>query len=162
MSDQRLNYIAASPEGFKAMLAIETHCSATVDHTLLHLIKLRASQINGCAYCIDMHWKDARADGLPEDRLYALSAWRESTLYSDKERAALAWTEALTLVAVAHATGGISASDADYALACAEFTGKELANLSWAIAAINAWNRIAIGFRSTPGIYQPRAKHPAV
>lgn len=155
----RLNYISASPDPFKAMLGVETALRSSVDHTLLHLVKLRASQINGCAYCIDMHWKDARADGQPEDRLYALSAWRESPLYSEKERAALAWTESLTLVAVAHNSGGIAANDADYEAAKAHFSDKELADLTWAIAAINAWNRIAIAFRSVPGVYKSPVKH---
>jgi AhpD family alkylhydroperoxidase len=158
MTRQRLNYISASPDGFKAMLGVENHLRESVDHTLLHLIKLRASQINGCAYCIDMHWKDARADGVPEERLYALSAWRESFVYSEKERAALGWTEALTLVAVAHATGGEPAPDEAFAAARAQFTDKELADISWAIAAINSWNRIAIGFRSTPGEYKARPR----
>lgn len=148
---QRLAYTAASPEAFKAMLALEQHVQASVEPALLHLVKLRASQINGCAYCIDMHWKDARAGGETEQRLYGLDAWRESPYYTAKERAALAWTEALTLVATTHAP------DADFAEVRAHFQDKELADLSWAIAAINAWNRVAIGFRTTPGNYRPRA-----
>lgn len=156
---QRLNYITASPDPFKAMLAVESALRGSVDHTLFHLIKLRASQINGCAYCIDMHWKDARADGQPEDRLYALSAWRESPLYTEKERAALAWTESLTLIAPTHNSGGIAAPDAEYDAAKALFSDKELACLTWAIASINAWNRIAIAFRSKPGVYKSPAKH---
>jgi AhpD family alkylhydroperoxidase len=159
MFEQRLNAMGASPEGFRAMLAVETHVRAHVDAAIQHLIKVRASQINGCAYCIDMHWKDARAAGMPEDRLYALSAWRESPLYSEKERAALAWTEALTLVAVAHNSGGVAASDEDYEGVRGEFNDQELVDLTLAITTINAWNRLAIGFRSTPGVYQARGKH---
>jgi AhpD family alkylhydroperoxidase len=147
---QRLDYMKASPEGLKAMMALESHCKGAVDRTLLHLVKLRASQVNGCAFCIDMHWKEARAAGEPEHRLYGLGAWRESPAYSDRERAALAWTEALTLVSVTHAP------DADFAQARAAFTDRELADLSWAIAAINSWNRIAIGFRVPPAATSPR------
>ena len=141
---QRLDYIKASPEGFKAMMGVEGHVKGAVDKTLLHLVKLRASQINGCAYCIDMHWREGRTDGISEQRLYSLDAWREAPFYSEKERAALEWTEALTLIASTHAP------DEAFAAARAQFNDKELADLSWAIAAINAWNRIAIGFRSTP------------
>ena len=100
---QRLNYYNASPDVFKTMLGLEKQLHAGLETKLLLLVKVRASLINGCAYCIDMHWKDARAEGESEERLYNLSAWRESPLYSDKERAALAWTEALTLVSQTHA-----------------------------------------------------------
>ncbi len=156
--EQRLDYIKASPDGFKAMLALEKHITASLDHALLHLVKLLASQINGCAYCIDMHWKDARAGGgggESEERLYMLDAWRESSLYTDRERAAFAWTEALTLVSETHAP------DADFAAAREHFTEKELVDLTWAIAGINAWNRVAIGFRSKPGVYQAPKARPA-
>ncbi len=151
--EQRLDYVKASPKVFKAMLGVENQFHAGLDPGLLHLIKLRASQINGCAYCIDMHWKDSRAGGETEQRLYGLDAWRESPYYSDRERAALAWTEALTNVRDSHAP------DADFAIARAQFSDKELADMTWAIAAINAWNRVAIGFRSKPGAYQPPRKH---
>ncbi|CAN5777077.1 carboxymuconolactone decarboxylase family protein [soil metagenome] len=147
---QRLDYIKASPASFRAMMGVEQHVAKGVDGVLMHLLKLRASQINGCAYCIDMHWKDARAAGQSEERLYALSAWRESTLYSDRERAVLAWTESLTLIADEHA------EDGEYEGVRAHFSDTELADLTWAIAAINAWNRIAIGFRAKPGLYRPR------
>lgn len=147
--DQRLDHTKSSPEGFRAMLAVEKHVAASVDHTLLHLIKLRASQINACAYCIDMHWKDARAAGETEQRLYGLSSWREAPYYTDRERAVLEWTEALTLLTEGHAP------DAAYDAVRPHFSDKQLADLSWAIAAINAWNRLAVGFRSTPGLYQP-------
>lgn len=140
----RLDYPKASPEGFRAMLALESHCKATVDKTLLHLVKLRASQLNGCAFCIDMHWHEARAAGEPEHRLYGLAAWRESPGYTDRERAVLGWTESLTLVSTSHAP------DAEFDAVRAHLSDKELADLSWAIVAINAWNRIAIGFRVPP------------
>ncbi len=157
--EPRLDYYKAAPQPVQALLALEKLLAAAVEPKLLHMIKLRASQINGCAYCIDMHWKDARAAGESEQRLYGLDAWRESPYYTDRERAALAWTESLTLVASAHAAGAEPAPDADFALVREHFNDTELANLSWAIAAINAWNRIAIGFRSKPGVYQPRAQH---
>jgi AhpD family alkylhydroperoxidase len=145
---QRLDYAKASPGGFKAMLGLETHVKGSLDKVLLHLVKVRASQVNGCAFCIDMHWHEARADGVSEQRLYSLNAWREApaSLYSDKERAALGWTEALTLVSITHAP------DADFDAVRAQFGDKELADLSWAITAINAWNRIAIGFRVVPPV----------
>ncbi len=146
---QRMDYVKASPQAFKAMLGVEQHIHATVESPLIHLVKLRASQINGCAYCIDMHWKDARAAGESEQRLYALNAWRESPFYTEKERAALEWTESLTLVATTHA------GDEAFEKVRAQFDDTQLANLTWAIAAINAWNRVGIGFRSTPGNYRP-------
>jgi AhpD family alkylhydroperoxidase len=114
-------------------------------------VKLRASQMNGCAYCIDMHWKDARAAGESEQRLYGLDAWEESPYYSDRERAALAWTEALTFISDHHVP------DAVYEAVRPHFSEKELSDLTWAIAAINAWNRVAIALRSTPGTYKPAA-----
>ena len=150
---QRLDYIKASPGGFKALMGLEQHLKASVEAGLLHLVKLRASQINGCAYCIDMHWKDARAGGETEQRLYALDAWEESPFYTDRERAALRWTEALTLIREGHAP------DAAFEEVRGAFNDQELADLTWAIAAINAWNRVAIGFRSKPGVYQPPKVH---
>jgi len=148
---QRLHYAAAAPAAYQAMLALEKVLAEGVEPKLFHLIKLRASQVNGCAFCIDMHWKDARAGGETEQRLYGLDAWRESPYYTEKERAALAWTEALTRVAETHAP------DEDFAAVRAHFQDKELAELTWAIAAINSWNRIAIAFRATPGAYKARA-----
>ncbi len=115
---------------------------------------MRASQINGCAYCLDMHSKVARAAGETEQRLYALSAWRETPFYNERERAALAWTESLTRIAQDEI------SDALYADVRKQFIEKELVDLSLAIIAINGWNRLAIPFRSTPGIYQPNVNHP--
>jgi AhpD family alkylhydroperoxidase len=117
---------------------------------LLHLIKLRVSQINGCAYCIDMHSKDLRAAGETEQRLYLLNAWREAPFYSDRERAALAWAEAVTLVTEGHVP------DEVYEQARSQFTDEELVNLTLAVVAINGWNRFSIAFRSVAGTYQPQ------
>lgn len=121
-----------------------------LEGSLMHLITLRASQINGCAYCLDMHWKDLRAAGEAEQRLYSLDAWKECPYYSQRERAALAWTKAVTLVADGHL------SDAVYAEAKSQFTDKELSDLTLAIATINAWNRLSIAGRLTPGTYEPQ------
>lgn len=148
---QRLNYTQASPDGFKAMRQLQEHVeNSGLEHPLLELVKMRASQINGCAYCLDMHSKDARAAGETEQRLYTLDAWRETPFYSDRERAALAWTEALTRIS------DNDVSDTLFAEARKHFSEKELVDLSFAIIAINGWNRLAIPFRSTPGIYQPQ------
>lgn len=131
-----------APDAYKAIMAIETAVKASgLELSLIELVKMRSSQINHCAFCIHMHATDARKEGETEMRLYMLDAWRESTLYTPRERAALAWTEALTLVA---ATG---APDADYDLASKEFNDAELVNLTFLIGTINAWNRLAIGFR---------------
>ena len=150
---RRLDYFKASPDGFKAMRRLQAQVDdCGLDHKLLELVKMRASQINGCAYCLDMHSKDARAAGETEQRLYLLDAWREAPFYSARERAALAWTEALTRIA----DGAVS--DALYDEACQQFSAKELVDLSLAIIAINGWNRLAIPFRSVPGAYQPQAR----
>ncbi len=150
---QRLNYVQASPAGFKALRALQEHVeNSGLEHKLLELVKMRASQINGCAYCLDMHSKDARAGGETEQRLYLLNAWRESPFYSARERAALAWTEALTRVSKHNI------DDALYEEVHAQFNDKELVDLSLAIIAINGWNRLAIPFRSEPGTYQPAAR----
>ena len=139
----RMNFYQAAPETIKALVAVESQITASgLEQSLIELVKIRASQINGCAYCINMHTEDARKHGETEQRLYLLNAWRESPLYSERERAALAWTEALTLVAETHAP------DADYEAVRAQFTDSELVNLTTLIGAINAWNRIAIGFRA--------------
>jgi AhpD family alkylhydroperoxidase len=146
----RIDFQKTSPKPLQLMLAIEGYLrTCGLDHGLLHLIKLRASQINGCAYCIDMHSKDARAGGESEQRLYALNAWEETPFYSDRERAALAWTEALTLVTEGHVP------DAAYNAVREHFSADELVNLSLAITTINAWNRLSIAFRAVPGTYQP-------
>lgn len=146
----RLDYTKAAPGTLKALFGLEIYLHGCgLDHGLLHLIKLRASQVNGCAYCIDMHSKDARAGGETEQRLYLLDAWREAPIYTDRERAALAWTEAVTKVTDGHVP------DAVFAEVREQFNDKELADLTMAIAAINAWNRMAISFRAMPGGYQP-------
>jgi AhpD family alkylhydroperoxidase len=119
-----------------------------LEHSLLELVKTRASQINGCAYCIDMHTKDARAAGETEQRLYALSAWRETPFFSDRERAALEWTEALTLISEN------DVSDELYEYVRSQFAEQEIVNLTMAVITINGWNRLAIPFRSVPGSYQ--------
>jgi AhpD family alkylhydroperoxidase len=132
------------------MLALESYLSdCGLERALLDLVRLRASQINGCAFCIDMHWKDLRAAGESEQRLYELNAWRETPFYTDRERAALAWTEAVTLITEGHVP------DEVYAQARAQFSEAELANLTLAVVAINGWNRLAISFRTVPGTYQP-------
>ena len=138
----RLNPFKANPDAYKAVLGLEKHVRARVDRMLLHLLKLRASQLNGCAFCIDMHVKEALDDGEDPQRLHLLSAWRESPLYSEKERAVLAWTESLTLVAQT------TAPDADFEALKAHFSEAEIVDLTVAIAAINVWNRWAVGFRS--------------
>jgi len=140
---QRLDQFAAAGDLFKPMMEQEELLKASgLDMTIIELVKLRASQINGCAFCIHMHTHDARKMGESEDRMHLLPAWRESTLYTAREQAALAWTEALTLVAET------AAPDADYALVEAQFSPREQVALTLLIGAINAWNRIAIGFRT--------------
>jgi AhpD family alkylhydroperoxidase len=147
----RFDYSAA-PGIYTSMRALENYlASCSLERTLIHLVKLRASQINGCAYCIDMHWKDLRAAGENEQRLYALDAWREYDVYTDRERAALAWTEAVTLVA----DGQVP--DAAYENVRAHFSEKELSDLTFAVATINVWNRLAIASRMVPGHYTPAA-----
>ena len=145
----RLNYAAAAPGAYQAMAGIERYVrSCGLEPRLLELIKTRASQINHCAFCVDMHTKDARAGGETEQRLYALSAWRETPFFTPRERAALEWTEALTL---------ISANDVPddlYARVREQFSEEEIVNLSLAIIGINGWNRLAIPFRTVPGSYQ--------
>ncbi len=146
----RIEFTKAAPEVLNAMLALERQVHASgLEVSLLDLVKLRASQINGCAYCIDMHSKDARARGETEQRLYELDAWRETRFYSARERAALAWTEAVTLVANGHVADDV------YEEAHKQFSDRELAFLTLAIVAINSWNRLAIAFRAEPGAYRP-------
>ena len=152
----RLDYRKASPAALKAVQGLEeylAHCS--LEANLIHLLKMRASQINGCAYCIDMHSKDARANGDTEQRLYALNAWRETPFFTPRERAALAWTEALTLISQNHAP------DELYDSTRKEFTEQELVDLTYAIATINAWNRLAIAMRAVPGQYHPAERKAA-
>jgi AhpD family alkylhydroperoxidase len=149
-----LNYAKASPAALKAFLGVETYVrGAGLDPALLELVKMRASQINGCAYCLDMHSKDARAAGESEQRLYALPAWREAPFYSRRERAALAWTEAVTRLA----DGPVP--EALYGELREHFSEKEAVDLTMAVIAINGWNRLAAVFRSPqPGSYQPPQK----
>lgn len=155
--DQRLNYSTVAPEGIRALAELEAYVgSAGLEPGLIDLIKTRASQINRCAYCIDMHTKDARASGETEQRLYALSAWRETPFYTDRERAALAWTEAVTLLS--HR----SIPDALYGEARRHFSEKELVDLTLALIAINAWNRLSISFRTVPGTYLGAPKREIV
>lgn len=139
----RLNPYRAAPEAMRAMAALENYVQQSgLDHSLIDLVKTRASQINGCAYCIHMHTREARARGEAEERLYLLDAWPESPLYSERERAALAWTEAVTLLSESHVP------DRVYEQAREQFSEAELVNLTLCVAAINAWNRIAISFRA--------------
>ncbi len=148
----RMDYQSASPRAVQAMLGLERHLRGCgLEPGLLDLVKLRVSQMNGCAYCIDMHWKDLRAAGEGEQRLYGLDARREAPYYSARERAALAWAEGLTRVTDGHVP------DALFEEARREFKETELADLALAVVTINAWNRLAIAFRSPAGAYQPVA-----
>jgi AhpD family alkylhydroperoxidase len=147
----RFQFARVAPGAYHAMGALEQYLHGSgLEEQLMHLVKLRASQINGCAYCIDMHWKDLRALGETEQRLYSLDAWRECPFYSDRERAALEWTEAVTLIA------DRQAPDSVYEIVRPHFTDKELADLTLLVATINAWNRLSIAARTTPGTYQAR------
>jgi len=150
----RLDYRAELPDAVKAMSGLEKVVeSSTLEPLLLELVKQRASQINGCAYCLDMHTKDARAIGEDEQRLHLVAAWREAPFFTPRERAALAWTEALTLLP---ATG---APDDAYEAIAREFDPPEQVALTLAIVAINGWNRLAVGFRRPVGSYVS-ARHP--
>jgi AhpD family alkylhydroperoxidase len=147
---ERLNYAKAFPEGIHALRGMEKAIRESgLEPSLIELVKIRASQLNGCAYCLDMHTKDARALGETEQRIYTLNAWHETPFFTQRERAALAWTEAITNIQQGHA------SDAAYEEARAQFSEAEIVRLTLAIAQINTWNRIAIGFRVEPGTYQP-------
>ncbi len=140
---KRLNYYAIAPEALKPLLALEESIKkSSLEHSLIELVKMRASQINGCAYCLHMHSADARKAGESEARLYLLNAWHESALYTPRERAALAWTEALTLLPQTHAP------DADYEEAMRHFSEQEMVMLTLLIGTINTWNRIAVALRS--------------
>ena len=152
----RLDFRKASPQGDKAMMALHMFVrNCGLDHSLLELVKLRASQINGCAWCMDMHTKELRVAGEDEQRLYLLSAWRECPFYTERERAALAWTEALTLVSDSNVP------DEVFVLARAQFTEEELVKLTLAIVAINGANRINVAFRTVPGSYRPALRAAA-
>ena len=146
----RINIPAVKPDAYKAMFGLETFLRhAGLDLKLLDLVKLRVSQINGCAFCLDMHWKDLRAAGETEQRLYSLDAWRETPFYTDRERAALAWAESVTLISETHVP------DEVFEEARRHFSEEELVTLSVGIVAINAWNRLSIAFRNVPGSYEP-------
>jgi AhpD family alkylhydroperoxidase len=149
----RLQYWKAAPGVLDAMLNLHKYLGQTgIEENLLNLISLRASQINGCAYCLDMHWKDLRAAGESEQKLSMLDAWREAPGFTDRERAALAWTEAVTLITEGHVP------DEVYNLARERFNEAELANLTLAVVAINGWNRLNIAFRTEAGNYKPAPK----
>jgi AhpD family alkylhydroperoxidase len=151
--EERIHYTRISPGAYHALLGLEEYLHGCgLEESLLNLIKLRASQINGCAYCLDMHWKDLRVSGENEQRLYSLDAWEESPYYSDRERAALAWTEAVTRISETRVPDEI------YEEAKKQFTEKELADLTVAVATINMWNRLLIAGRKKPGTYQPVKK----
>lgn len=148
--DQLVDYAAAAPEGISAMRGLEHYVRTSgLEHSLLELVKTRVSQINGCAFCIDMHTKDARAAGESEQRLYALPAWRETPFYSTRERAALLWAETLTELSRRGVPEDV------YEEARQSFSEKDLVNLTLAIVAINGWNRLAVPFRKPPGSYEP-------
>lgn len=149
--EPRIDYGKVAPEVVRAMLELE-HCvsNSGLEQSLLELVKTRASQINGCAYCLDMHTKDARAAGETEQRLYLLPAWRETPFYTERERAALAWTEAVTNLSDGHVPNDV------YEWARSQFSEKELVQLTLAVIAINGWNRLAISLRAVPGTYRPK------
>jgi len=150
--EPRLDYRKFNQEPLQAMFALEKYLGAcSLDHKFIHLLKLRASQINGCAYCIDMHSIDARAAGDTEQRLYALDAWRETPFFTEKERAGLAYIEAVTRVAESHV------SDEVWEATQAHFSDQEMVDLTWLGVVINAWNRLAISTRAVPGRYRARA-----
>jgi AhpD family alkylhydroperoxidase len=142
----RMNYASASPEALRPLYEAGRYLRSktTLESSLLHLVNLRASQMNGCAFCIAMHWREAKEDGLGDDQLHGLLAWREAPWYSDRERAALAWTESLTDIAHSHAPDDV------YEQARGAFSERELVDLTLAISTINSWNRISIGFRTPP------------
>jgi len=155
MSD-RLSYNRAAPEGYRAMSAMQAYVNATgLEYALLELVKLRASYLNGCAYCVDMHTKDARAAGETEQRLYAVPVWRDTPFFTDRERAALAWTEAVTEI------GRAGVPDALYREALQHFDERELVELTMAVITINGWNRLAVAFHTPVGSYQPAARAAA-
>jgi AhpD family alkylhydroperoxidase len=146
----RIDFTHIPTQSLKPLFALGAQIEASgLEHSLLELVKMRSSQLNGCAYCLDMHSKDARAAGETEQRLYLLDAWRETSLYSERERAALAWTEAVTLVADGHVPDDV------YAEASSHFSEQELVALTLAISAVNSWNRLNIAFRMEAGGYRP-------
>jgi AhpD family alkylhydroperoxidase len=147
----RIDVMRVAPKAVQAMLGVQTYVNNSgLEPALLHLVKMRASQINGCAYCLDMHSKDARAAGETEQRLYLLDAWREAPFYTPRERAALEWTESLTRISEGHAP------DEAFAAVREQFSEAEIVDLSLAVVAINGWNRLSISLRAEPGTYQPQ------
>jgi AhpD family alkylhydroperoxidase len=149
----RFDYKLAAPDAYRAQLGLETYVRGSgLEQSLLELIKLRASVLNGCAYCVDMHTKDARLAGETEQRLYAVAVWRDTPFFTARERAALAWTDAVTDVSRTHVP------DDAYAAVEAQFTEAEIVKLTMAIIAINGWNRLAVAFRQPVGSYQPRQR----
>ncbi|OJX44002.1 MAG: carboxymuconolactone decarboxylase [Chloroflexi bacterium 44-23] len=151
--EPRINYTKTAPEAYQVLIKLESYLRKTsLEPDLVELVKLRSSQINGCAYCIDMHTKDARSRGESEQRLYGVTAWRETPFYSSRERAALAWAESVTKIS------DNQVPDEIYNFAREHFTEKELVDLTMAVIAINAWNRLAISFHTPPGSYEP--DHP--
>ena len=152
---QRIDYLKVEPKAVQAMYGLENYLRQSgLEKPLLELVKMRASQINGCAYCLDIHSKDARAAGETEQRLYLLNAWREAeNFYTERERAALEWTESLTLISQNHVPDDV------YNRVREHFTEEEIVRLTIAVIAINGWNRIAISFRPEPGTYQPKSSH---
>ena len=147
----RIDYTKYAQDAQKSLYALEKYIlTCGLDHHLVHLLKMRASQINGCAFCIDMHSKDARALGETEQRLYELNAWRETPFYTDRERAALEWIEAVTLVSESHVP------DEVFEQVKKQFSEKEIVDLTLVAGMINLWNRMAISMRAVPGIYQPK------
>jgi AhpD family alkylhydroperoxidase len=152
--EPRIDFTRYAQDAQKSLYALEKYIlTCGLDHHLIHLLKMRASQLNGCAYCIDMHSKDARASGETEQRLYELDAWRETPFYTEKERAALEWVEAITLVSQSHVP------DEVFEQVKKQFSDKEIVDLTMIAGMINLWNRIAISMRAVPGTYQ--AKHAA-
>ena len=148
---QRIDYSKVAPDAVRALMGVELYARQSgLEHSLLALVKLRASYMNGCAYCVDMHTKDARVEGESEQRLYAIPVWSETPFFTDRERAALAFTEAVTTLG----HGGVS--DAVFEEVSAHFSEAEIVKLTMAIVAINSWNRLAVTFRAEPGTYQPR------
>lgn len=154
--EPRIDYLKSARGAYHAMLGIEHYLQQSgLEESLQHLIKLRVSQINGCAYCIDMHWKDLRAMGESEQRLYGLDAWEEAPYYTDRERAAFAWAEAVTNIQDGHVPDAVFEHVKNF------FNDKELADLTLAVTAINSWNRLSIAARTVPGTYQPARTHGA-
>ena len=154
--EPRIDYLKSARGAYHALLGVEHYLQQCgLEESLQNLIKLRVSQVNGCAYCIDMHCKDLRAAGESEQRLYGLDAWEESPYYTDRERAALAWAESVTNIQEGHVPDGVFERVKEF------FNDKELADLTLAVTAINSWNRLSIAARTVPGTYQPAKKQGA-